>query len=204
MSGLREKQKKQRRALIEAAAIKLFEDKGFELTTIDEIAEEALVSPATVYNYYGTKGELLLALVARGEEGTQSRLAEFVQRADQDAPADLIGDIICGNMQDTLNYLSRELWGHVVAYVATTNDPEVGPRYIDTIADYLVEALQQTLIKYMENGRLKKVDAAHFSTVLSRLERNHFLGFIYLKSLTQEEMLEGVRRDVILLVETLE
>ena len=35
MTGLREKQKKQRRFQIEQAAIKLFDKKGFDLTTVD-------------------------------------------------------------------------------------------------------------------------------------------------------------------------
>ena len=47
---------------------------------LEEIADEAVVSPATVYNYYGNKSELLLALVARGEESTRSKLPEFELR----------------------------------------------------------------------------------------------------------------------------
>ena len=95
MTGLRARQKAQRRKLIEAAAAHLFETKGFLLTTIEEIAEEAIVSPATVYNYYGNKSELLLALVARGEEGTRSNLPEFESRVTSESPEDLISEIIC-------------------------------------------------------------------------------------------------------------
>ena len=69
MSQLRKKQKAQRRELIEVAAKNLFVEKGFELASVEEIADLAMVSPATIYNYYGTKDELLLAIVARGEVG---------------------------------------------------------------------------------------------------------------------------------------
>ncbi|MDG1784101.1 MAG: helix-turn-helix domain containing protein, partial [Porticoccaceae bacterium] len=61
MSKLRAKQKAQRRKLIEIAAKNLFVEKGFEMASIEEIATLAMVSPATVYNYYGSKDELLLA-----------------------------------------------------------------------------------------------------------------------------------------------
>ena len=59
MSKLRAQQKAQRRELIEIAAKNLFVEKGFELASIEEIAALAMVSQATVYNYYGSKDELL-------------------------------------------------------------------------------------------------------------------------------------------------
>ena len=64
MSKLREQQKAQRRELIEIAAKNLFVERGFELASIEEIAALAMVSQATVYNYYHSKDELLLAIVA--------------------------------------------------------------------------------------------------------------------------------------------
>lgn len=203
MTGLRAKQKAHRREMIEQAASKLFEKKGFSLTTIEDIAEEALVSPATVYNYYGNKGELLLALVARGEEGTRSKIKEFEQRAEREDPAELLADIISSNMQDTLKYMSRELWGHVVAYVATTSDPDVAERYLSEIADDLAAALAATLQKYCDMGVLRRVDVQQYAYMMTRLERNHFLGFIYLKSMTVEKMLAGIQKDIALLVQSL-
>ena len=203
MTGLRAKQKAQRRKMIEQAAGQLFESRGFSVTTIEDIAEAALVSPATVYNYYGNKGELLLALVAHGEEATRAKIKEFEQRAESEYPADLLSDIISFNMQDTLKYMSRELWGHVVAYVATTSDPDVAQRYLSEIADDLAAALAAALQKYCDLGVLKPIDAQKYAYLMTRLERNHFIGFIYLKSMTVEEMLAGIKNDIVLLVENL-
>jgi len=203
MTGLREKQKAQRREMIEGAAGELFEAKGFDVTTIEEIAEKALVSPATVYNYYGNKGELLLALIAKGEARTRRKLAEFEQRVENEDPAELFADIICSNMLDTLKYMSRELWGHAVAYVATTSDPDVAPRYLDVIADDLANALVAAMNRYIEMGILRAVDTDHFAYILTRIERSHFLGYIYLKAMTVDEMNDGIKKDIMLLVETL-
>ena len=203
MTGLRAKQKARRREMIEQAAGQLFETKGFSLTTIEDIAEAALVSPATVYNYYGNKGELLLALIAHGEEGTRAKIKEYEQRVASEDPADLLSDIINSNMQDTLKYMSRELWGHVVAYVATTSDPDVAQRYLSEIADDLSAALAAALQKYCDMGILKSIDVHSYAYLMTRLERNHFIGYIYLKSMTVDEMLAGVKKDITLLVETL-
>ena len=106
-------------------------------------------------------------------------------------------------MQDTLKYMSRELWGHVVAYVATTSDPEVAPRYLAGIADDLAAALTVAIQQYCDLGVFRPIDAQHFAYLMTRLERNHFLTFVYLKSMSIEEMLENIRKDVALLVETL-
>ena len=203
MTSLREKQKAQRRLMIEEAASLLFEKDGFSVTTIEDVADEALVSPATVYNYYGNKGELLLALVAHGEENTRANVAEFEKRASSEDPVDLLTDIIDSNMRDTLKYMSRELWGHVVAYVATTSDPEVAPRYLAGIANDLAAALAGAIQKYCDLGVFKPIDAQHVGYLMTRLERNHFLGFIYIKSMTVDEMIENINKDIALLVETL-
>jgi AcrR family transcriptional regulator len=202
MSGLREKQKQRRRVQIEQAAMKLFDEKGFESTTIDEIAAEAMVSPATVYNYYGTKGEVLLAIVAHGEEGTRERLDEITALAKTLDPSELIPQIICNNMQDTLTHVPRSLWGHVVAYIATTKDPDVAPRYLSTISEPLTHAIHLALNQYLTLGKINKIDTEHFASILTRLERNHFLGYLYMKTMTLESLLAGLTKDVSMLMET--
>jgi TetR/AcrR family fatty acid metabolism transcriptional regulator len=44
------------------AALKIFAEKGFQNATIVEISKEAGVSEATVYEYFGTKEDLLFAI----------------------------------------------------------------------------------------------------------------------------------------------
>lgn len=52
---LREQKKAQTREAIIAAAFDLFETRGFEQTTVDQIAEVAGVSRRTFFRYFGTK-----------------------------------------------------------------------------------------------------------------------------------------------------
>jgi AcrR family transcriptional regulator len=49
------------RARIVEVAETLFEERGYDETTIAEIAAEADVSPATVYNYFASKDDILFA-----------------------------------------------------------------------------------------------------------------------------------------------
>lgn len=64
MTGLRERQKADRHRRILAAAMARFRRDGFHAARIEDLAMDAEVSIGTVYNYYGTKGDLLMAAVA--------------------------------------------------------------------------------------------------------------------------------------------
>ncbi len=197
MAGLRAKQKAQRRSLIEKAASELFVEKGFADTAIEEIAERAMVSAPTVYNYYGTKGDLLLALVARGEEGILDAESDFDKQTKDYHPIDLVTKVIHSNVSDTISSLSRELWGHVVAFVATATDPDVAPRYLNTIADGLAAAIKRVLIQYEKDGVFREgVDPEELAYLLTRMERIHFLNFVYLKNMPKSELEENIAKDV--------
>lgn len=197
MAGLREKQKAQRRDLIEGAAGELFVEKGFDDSTIEEIAERALVSPATVYNYYGSKGELLLALVARGEVGIEERLEGIIARVATENPIELVTNVIMSNVEDTLSALSRELWGHVVAFIATTSDSDVAPRYLDTIVAGLAKAIEQVLVHFVTEGFFKPDTDCHYvAYLLTRIERIHFLTYIYLEDFSREGLRADIGKDV--------
>ena len=197
MSKLRAHQKAQRRELIEIAAKNLFVEKGFELASIEEIAALAMVSQATVYNYYGSKDELLLAIVARGEVGVAQKDSDFSDRAISENPVDLVTEVIMSNVHDTISTLSRELWGNVIAYVATTAAKTVAPRYIETIAGGLGTAIFHVLESYQKQEKISSnIDVEYLSNFLTRNERIQFLNFIYLKDMSITDLGNSIRKDV--------
>lgn len=54
-SGLRERKKLRTKAAIQKEAMRLFLDKGFEETTIEDIADAVEISPSTFFNYFPSK-----------------------------------------------------------------------------------------------------------------------------------------------------
>ena len=57
--GLRERKKQQTREAIADTALRLFTERGFDAVPVAEVAREANVSEATVFNYFPTKEDLV-------------------------------------------------------------------------------------------------------------------------------------------------
>jgi AcrR family transcriptional regulator len=59
--GLRERKRQRTLSEIQAVALRLFAQQGYEETTVEQIADEAEVSPSTVFRYFPTKEDLVLS-----------------------------------------------------------------------------------------------------------------------------------------------
>lgn len=108
-----------RRSQILNAARESFRERGFRLTTIEEICAEARISPGALYRYFDSKADIIaaIALDARaeaeamlervnGSEGLIAGLAElarvFFETFDGDGDAALLADIWAEAARDPL------------------------------------------------------------------------------------------------------
>jgi AcrR family transcriptional regulator len=60
IDGLRERKKAKTKAAIRREAVRLFRDRGYAATTVEQIAAAAEVAPSTVFRYFPTKQDLIL------------------------------------------------------------------------------------------------------------------------------------------------
>lgn len=82
--SLKEKQRKEREALILQAAEAVLAEKGYHEMSIDEIAARVGIAKGTVYLHFASKEELVLALV---ERDSQKLLNMILARTEREATA---------------------------------------------------------------------------------------------------------------------
>ncbi|MFH9553500.1 TetR family transcriptional regulator [Streptomyces sp. NPDC051445] len=87
METLRERKKQRTRDALLRAAVELFTSRGYDGTTVDEIAEAVDVSQRTFFRYFAGKDEAALALV----EMTVARFVRAVrERPPHEAPMEAL------------------------------------------------------------------------------------------------------------------
>jgi AcrR family transcriptional regulator len=127
--GLRERQKANRTATIIAVAADLFRTQGFDAARMEDIAGLAAVSPGTVYNYFPTKGDLLVAIVTQEVEEVLAAGEAVVANPPGDVAA-AIGALVATYYDHSLIYLSKEMWRTAMAMTFSQSDTPASRHYM--------------------------------------------------------------------------
>jgi AcrR family transcriptional regulator len=103
--GLRERKKQKTRDTIIKVALDLFAERGYEQTTIADIAEAAEVSPRTIFAYFPSKEDIVFCDFPE----IQERLAQALrERPDGATALDALRDFIAGSMAPDGNEVLRK------------------------------------------------------------------------------------------------
>jgi len=115
MSGLRERQKEQRRESILRAALVLFDANGYNATTVEQIAASAGVSAPTVFNYFGNKQEVLFALLERAANAEDAGIAEVWEMISSlEDPIDIMCTVYSLVSRRELDALPISIWREIL------------------------------------------------------------------------------------------
>lgn len=107
--GLRQKHKRRRLQQVLDSAEMLFSTNGYEATRMEAIAEGASVAPATVYNYFATKPNLLMALAIRHVRSALPERRAYLENLPEDVLAAILGfERLLA--EQAMRHLSRECW----------------------------------------------------------------------------------------------
>ncbi len=191
MSGLRERQKVDRERRILTAAIQKFRDEGYKRARIEDLAEEAEVSVGTVYNYYGTKGDILIAVVAMEVEEV---LAEGQAIVDGPPPdlCDALNALIFCYYDHSLHYLTKEMWRTAMALAIEAPGTPNGMRYaaLDQALSAQVAAL---VARFQADGRVRAdVDTRAIGQVLFNNLNQMFIEFVRNEAMTLDALRAAV------------
>ncbi|MBN8293311.1 TetR/AcrR family transcriptional regulator [Rhodobacter sp. NTK016B] len=144
--SLRDRKKAQRRDALIAAATTLFGEKGVDATTLADIAEACDVSVPTVFNYFGSKDGLLMAIIdegARKGRDEETRLP----RPEGVSLASVIQALFSRISSQTLAIAPKRVWRYAEASVIRHPDTELSNKYrrIETL---LVDSIAALLDAY--------------------------------------------------------
>jgi AcrR family transcriptional regulator len=176
MSGLRERQKEQRRQVIAEAALELFKRNGFAATTLDQIAVQAGVSAPTVVNYFGGKQEILLALLKQPDEQAMREA-----RANLDENSDPL-EALCefeGLMTDyQLQAMPASLWRELAPFLLTGDLAEAMSPWNAAV----IEETKALLLHFQQAGKVREsIDLDVVATLF-----NQYANMAFIRLATQE------------------
>jgi AcrR family transcriptional regulator len=181
---------KTKRKIFEAS-MKLFADKGYEGTSIEEITSEVGVAKGTLYYHFSSKEEIFNFLINEGmsllENSIQIKIDKQENYLDKIRAIALIQVKIVFKYEKFITILFTEVWGSSDRALACQ-------KYVN---EYL-EIVEKIIDEGIKRGEIKKVN--------SKLTSKEILGFLtsslYLKktnsNLTIEDVFKSIDKDFLI------
>jgi AcrR family transcriptional regulator len=150
-TALQEQLAAARREQILDAAVKVFAQKGFHLTTIKDIAKEANLAEGTIYNYFENKTALLIGILERMQMVARAAAQEeknFVIEKD-------------GNIQDFLRaflfqplqiFHGENIELYKIIFSEITVNEELRERFSQQILEPMLNTAQIVLQRWADLG----------------------------------------------------
>lgn len=163
--SLRERKREQTKLALQAAAIRLFNERGYGATSVDDIADAANVSRRTFFRYFGSKEGVLFS--EADESGERLREALLRQPPDK-GPLRAFGDAVIAlaeevgegdqvlaqqrAMTSTFELRSRaaeisRVWRRRLAEALAARAGRDGPTETDLLAAAVGIAVVQTVVE---------------------------------------------------------
>jgi len=179
--GTREERKeritKQRKEQILNAALGVFSRKGFGEATIPEIAREAGVATGTIYNYYPSKRELLVAIVTDFII-TEPLMNLFKHARESDFPT-----FIAAVINNRLDFLQEHETRRLLFLMSEIQrDPELKQLYVEQVIKPIMDMMEQFYEARVASGYFRPLNAA----VVTRALGGMIMGLVILSGLEGE------------------
>ena len=175
--SLRDRKKARRRDALIAAATTLFGDKGVDATTMADIAEACDVSVPTVFNYFGSKDGLLMAIIDEGARRGRDNETRLPRPEGVSLP-DVVRALFSRISSQTLDVAPKRVWRYAEASIIRHPHTELSNTYrqIETL---LVESIAASLGAYVLTTRQgAPLDPHDLATMLHDLWMPCFISLI--------------------------
>lgn len=174
-----------RRQLIEArrnqildAAVAVFAEKGFHHTTTKDIAGRAGIAEGTIYNYFGSKGELLVGLM------TRLTALETLDDELMDALQGDVRDFFIAMFSQRVKHIEEAQDVLQAIMPSVIADPEIRDQYYRQFVSRVADILERYVQTRIELGDIRPVDAA----LATRILQSMFIGLFVIRIIGDETL----------------
>jgi AcrR family transcriptional regulator len=161
-NGLRERKKARTRAAIRQHALRLFREKGYDATTVEQIAAAAEVSPSTFFRYFPTKEDVVL------RDDFDDRILDAFQR--QPASLSPIAALRVAFREASGTFTATE-WDELrQAAALSATVPEIRARQLDDLSrtiDVLADALAKRTGRSADDLAVRTYVGAVFGVIIA-------------------------------------
>ena len=162
VAGLRERKKARTRASLREHALRLFREKGYQNTTVEQIAAAAEVSPSTFFRYFPTKEDLVL------QDDMDVRMIEAFEQ--QPFGLSVIAAVRAATRQMFGSYTAADLDALRETTRLTMTVPEIRARALDEFArsiEAIAEAMGKRAGRPADDLAVRTVAGAVIGVIMS-------------------------------------
>ncbi|RAQ95999.1 TetR family transcriptional regulator [Thermogemmatispora tikiterensis] len=169
--GLRERKKRLLQEAIEQAALKLFLQRGYEQTSIQDIAEAVMISPRTFFRYFPSKEEVLLGPTRAVMRAGLEYLRTLPKGQSEDEATSMA---LRAAMLHIAHLYQQQRHSFLLRYQIARQIPSVAAFYLYALLEAetaFCDLLQERAGGAREYGQLRLLVATHVVALRVALER---------------------------------
>jgi AcrR family transcriptional regulator len=147
-----------RKAQILKAAETVFSQKGYERATTREIADAADISEGTLYNYFGSKSDLLDAVA----KSFAHDIVNEITTLEVDNLHDMMAELLTARLRS-----GRERRLLMLFLFEARLNPDAHRTYIQEAVQEIISAMEKRFQREIENGVMRPIDPAIMARAIS-------------------------------------
>jgi len=173
----------------------MFRAGDYQAVTIEAIARGAGLSPMTVFNYFGSKGGLLLALVSQSDLLLVEKIESYIRRDHADALESIRGFSFI-IIDHAFSYLDRKTWRHVHATAVLEGQSTFGKGFLKLEKDLV--ALMCKLLRVLESRGLLVIegDAMTIANIIYNVHNARFIEYASSDDISTVQIKDTISADL--------
>ena len=163
------------------AALRAFERKGFQATSMAEIIAESGMSAGAIYGHFPSKAAIMREVATKVVSARLADLAELSTRNPMPAPTEMVTTIIRGMLaSEAVPQVQMQVWGEAVT------DPEMLAVCFDILHQIRATFVQYLTRWHVQAHGLVEKDAARIAREQAPLFISAVHGFVIQDSITDD------------------